>query len=182
MQVSKLEKCTTCTTLERICNQVECSIYQLIKNRWTNQSFNVDLYFEPTQYHILIRLKRIIKKRLYNKDYPAGCFETQDIISLATKNTYNPNKCLPCPCSNWDEFIPSSSTSSTSTSTLVPITLCYNYSVFRTEQDEEATLTYTTCDGVELVIDVPVDGVTVCAEEDALSGENIFYVQGGLCE
>lgn len=185
MQVSKLKKCTTCATLLSIYNQVDCSIYQLIKNKWTNHAYAVDLYFDSVQYHILLRLKRIVGKRLYNQDYPAGCFDSQDIIALATKLTYNPNKCLPCPCLDWSTFIPSSSTSSTSTSTLVPVTLCYNYSVFKTIQDEEATLIYTTCDGVELTIEISAnetEGVVVCAEEDQLSGENIFYVQGGLCE
>ena len=182
MQVSKLKKCTTCSALQNVYNQVDCSIYQLIKNKWTNHSYAVDLYFDSTQYHTLLRLKRIIGKRLFNQNYPSGCFETQDIISLATKLTYNPTNCLPCPCLDWTTFIPSSSTSSTSTSTLTPLTLCYNYTVYKVVADEEATLTYITCDGVELVVDVIGDGITVCAQEDTLTGENIFYVQGGLCE
>lgn len=114
MQVAQLKKCTTCATLANAYSQVDCSIYQLIKNKWTNQSYNVDLYFDSAQYKMLLRLKRILWSRMYNQSYPANCFDSQDIISLATKNTYNPSRCLPCPCQDWTNFIPSSFTTTSS--------------------------------------------------------------------
>jgi hypothetical protein len=87
-------------------NKVNCSIYQLIKNKWVGHTYNSDTYFDESQYHSLLRLKRIIYKRLYNPKYPIKLFSNDDIITIAIKLLYKSKSCPDCPCEDFTNFIP----------------------------------------------------------------------------
>jgi hypothetical protein len=112
MQTSQLTQCTDCSTLQTLYSQVQCSIYQLIKNKWLGHVYNTDeLYFDDVQYSTLLRLKRIIYKRLYNQKYPEDCITNQQIITLASKVLYKYNSCPDCPCEDFTDFITTTTTS-----------------------------------------------------------------------
>jgi len=117
MQIPQFKECTSCGTLQELYNKINCSIYQLIRNKWVGHTYNVDEFFDAGMYKALLRLKRIVYKRLYNPDYPNECFDTQDIISKLTKIMYKSSSCPDCPCEDLSYLVP---TTTTTTTTIAP--------------------------------------------------------------
>lgn len=96
MHTSQFKKCDNCCTLEELYKKVDCSIYQLMKNKWTGATYNVDAYFCADLYKTLLRYKRILYKRLYNATYPASCYTNEDLIAAVTKLLYRASDCPEC--------------------------------------------------------------------------------------
>lgn len=120
MQTAQMKFCENCDVLYDMYSQLECSILQFSKNKWTNQSYNTDLYFDLDHFRDLLRLKRIVQKRLQNQNYPCDRWTTQDLVGYIVKNLYKSHSCIPCPCKEFTNFLETSTTSTTSTSTTFP--------------------------------------------------------------
>jgi len=61
------------------------SIYQRINNKWYQDIYNADTYFNPDVYKDLLRYKRIVEKRIRDGGiYPCSSIHSQDIISKIT--------------------------------------------------------------------------------------------------
>lgn len=180
MQKSQFTKCSSCGTLQDLYDRIGCSIYQLIKSKWIGVTYNTDNYFDCDHYRTLLRLQRIIYKRLYNQKYPTDCYTNDDIITLASKSLYKFEDCRPCPCEDFTNFITSSTTSTT---TLAPPPLCYNYTVTAMGTSAEPIVFYTDCSGTPQEVVLQDNEVrTVCAEEGSVNGDNISIIKGGLCQ
>lgn len=179
MQTSQLKQCTDCDSLLSLYNKVVCSIYQLIKNKWIGHTYNSDLYFDADLYGTLIRFKRVLYKRLFNQEYPSECFSNQDIITTVNKLLYKQNDCQKCPCEDFSEFI----TSSTTTTTLAPVEVCYSYTVVATDPGSvESIVDYIACGGAPMTTLVPESGIkVVCAREGEIEATNAIIIKGGSC-
>lgn len=117
MQTAQFGICTNCDVLQDMYAQLECSILQFSKNKWTNQSFNTDLYFDLDHFRDLLRLKRIIKKRIQNQSYPHNTWKNDDLVGYIVKNLYKSHSCIPCPCKDFTSFLDTTTTSSSSSTT-----------------------------------------------------------------
>ena len=175
MQTSQIEQCTDCGSLINLYNQVQCSIYQLIKSKWIGVTYNTDAYFDDVQYSTLLRLKRILFKRLYNQKYPEDCITNQQIIAIGTRLLYKYNDCPKCPCEDFSD-------PTTTTTTILPIENCYTYTVVAQGSSAEPLVEYTDCSGEEHSVILEDDEIlTICVLEDNITGDNINIIQGGLC-
>ena len=114
MQTAQFRKCLDCDTLETIYNQINCSVYQLIKSKWIGHTYNTDSFFDEIQYKTLLRLKKIIFNRMYNPSYPVSSVVNQDLITISTRALYKYNECQDCPCQDFTDFI-------TTTTTTIPV-------------------------------------------------------------
>lgn len=119
MQISQFKTCNNCQSLNSTYELINCSIYQLIRNKWLNQTFNTTLYFDKSRYKTLLRLKRLIKKKLLDETYPCSGYEIQDVIGIANSYLYNQNNCPVCDCEDFTNFISSTSTSTSTSTTII---------------------------------------------------------------
>lgn len=175
MQTSQLEQCTDCGSLKNLYDQVQCSIYQLIKSKWIGVTYNTDAYFDDIQYSTLLRLKRILFNRLYDQKYPEDCITNQQIITIASKLLYKYNECPICPCEDFSE-------PTTTTTTIIPDDRCYTYTVFAHGSSAEPIVEYTDCSGEEHSVQLGNDEIlTICVLGDNIAGDNVNIIQGGIC-
>ena len=114
MQLAQLKQCTDCSSMEAMYNKVDCSIYQLMRNKWLSVVYNTESEFDSFQYKTLLRMKRILNNRIYNSSYPSSCYTSQDIIAVASTRLYKANSCPQCYCEDFSNFI------TTTTTTLLP--------------------------------------------------------------
>lgn len=115
MQSPQLKMCTDCSALQNLYAQIYCSIYQLMKNKWIGNVYNVDKYFDADRLKTLLNLKRIVYKRLFNPSYPSSYYSNQDIVSLVSRILYKQNDCPECPCEIFED-----TTTTSSTTTVLP--------------------------------------------------------------
>lgn len=113
----QVKGCTSCGSLKEIYNEVECTLIDLIRKKWTNAQYNTSLSFNQRLYKDLVRYKRVVYNRMFNPSYPASCIDVQDVITQARLRAYKGGGCSQCSsCFPPDESSTSSTSSSTSTS------------------------------------------------------------------
>jgi hypothetical protein len=110
-------QCNNCDALKKAYNKVECTILDLIRNRFSNISYNTTLYYNRALMSRLVRYRRVIYNRLYNPHYPCKAIETQDIIKLAITHAYMGPDCSFCP-----QCFPAMEPTTTTTTTTQPPT------------------------------------------------------------
>ena len=93
-----LKNCNECSVLIDLQNKVDCSIANLIANKWNAHIYGVGLYFDAAHYKDLIRWKSILQKRILNPNYPSSCEGDQVLIKLINKDLYKISKCPKCQC------------------------------------------------------------------------------------
>ena len=108
----QITKCNNCDALKTAYNRVECTILDLMRNKFTNITYNTTQFFCQELLNRLIRYKRVINSRLFNPKYPCSLIETQDIITLVVTHAYADPECSLCP-----PCFPGGTTTTTSTST-----------------------------------------------------------------
>lgn len=168
MQTSQLKQCTDCDSLLSLYNKVICSIYQLIKEKWTSVSYNTGESFNSHLYGKLLRIKRILYKRLYNQSYPDCKYSNQDIISITSKLLYKANNCLKCPCEDFTNFI--------------SICKCYNVANLSGPSGVTVSFTYKDCNGALAESGVgPGSSINVCAEEGSVVSDYLVITLIGDC-
>ena len=79
MQI-QLSACQNCNSLKQLLVEIDYKLYKAIRNKWMNQQYNTDLYFNSEVYDILLTYKRIITTRIFNPDYVSN-IDTQDIVT-----------------------------------------------------------------------------------------------------
>lgn len=94
----KLTNCSECSVLLDLQDKVDCSIANLIANKWNNISYGVGTYFDATQYSNLVKWSNILKKRIINPSFPTTCDSDQLLIGLIYKDLYKISKCPKCQC------------------------------------------------------------------------------------
>lgn len=114
----QIVSCTNCNSLKELYNEIECTLVDLIKRKWTNAQYNTSLSFNQSLYDDLVRYKRVVYKRLFNPAYPAVGVDVQDIITQVKLRVYKSGDCSQCTsCFPPEEGSTSSTTSTTSSST-----------------------------------------------------------------
>ncbi len=121
MHTSQLTICTQCASISSLYKQVECSIYHLTLNNWTNQSYGTKLFYDISLLEDLLRYKQILGKKMVNTNYLN--ISTSIIASLLVIRMYKQTGCPDCNCEDFTDFITSSSTSTlpSSTTTTLPV-------------------------------------------------------------
>lgn len=96
--------------------KIDCSLYNLIKNKSNNENYATDSYFSLSQFNSLSHYKRIIGKKIFNPNYPCPDIKSQDLIAQANRLLYGDSECSKCV--NCDPMLQdTTSTSTTSTTT-----------------------------------------------------------------
>lgn len=95
--VPRIVECTNCDALKEAYERVECTILDLMRNKYANISYNTNLFFSQSLLNRLIRYRRVMYSRLYNPKYPCGNIDAQDIIKLALTHAYKQSNCSMCP-------------------------------------------------------------------------------------
>jgi hypothetical protein len=168
MQISQLKECTDCGSLEKLYDDIGCSILQLMKNKWAYASYGVDSFFSSDDLKVLLTLRRIIEKRLYNKKYPSETYSNQDLIGLGIKYLYRQNNCLDCPCEDFTDFI-------------TPC-LCYTVSYVAGESSPAFLTSYVDCDGETVEVSFfPNQTRNLCAPKNTTFNERLQVVINGNC-
>lgn len=168
MQLSQLKECKDCSTLEKLYDDIGCSIFQMMKNKWNGVAYGTDSFFSQSDFIVLLRLKRLIEKRLYNKSYPDSKYSNQDLISLGIKYLYKQDSCPDCPCQDFTDFI----------------TPCYCYTVSNNlgELGPVITTTYKDCDGNEVKVKfLPSQTRNLCAPKGTEFHPKLQVVTNGDC-
>lgn len=115
MHTSQLSICTQCASLSTLYDQVGCSIFQLIRNKWTNKSYGTALFFDESLLRDLSRYKKIIERKVINSNYLN--FPASKIASLLATRMYKPVGCPECDCVDYAIFIETHADETTTTST-----------------------------------------------------------------
>ena len=115
MQSAQVVGCTNCGSLTEVYNEIECTLLDLIKMKWTNAQYNTSLSFNQSLYDDLVRYKRVVYKRKFNPSYPSECIDVQDIISQSKLRTYKRGDCSICVECFPGEDVTTTTTSSTTT-------------------------------------------------------------------
>src|SRR5688572_3487785 len=114
----QITECSDCLSLKEMMDKIDCSMYNLIKNKSNNENYSTESHFSMSQFSSLSHYKRIIGKRIFNPSYPSSDTAAQDLISQATKLLYGDTECSKCVnCDPMDNSIPSDTTSTSTTST-----------------------------------------------------------------
>lgn len=121
IHTSQLSTCTQCQSISALYRQVDCSVFQLTRNNWTNQSYGTKLYYDSELLKDLLKYKRILEKKMINSNYLN--ITASKLASLLATRMYKPVGCPECGCSDFTDFIHTSSSTSTlpsSTTTTIP--------------------------------------------------------------
>lgn len=114
-----ITECLDCTSLKEMIEKIDCSLYELIRNKQNNESYNTDSYFSLSHFNNLSQYKRIIGKKIFNPTYPCKDISTKDLIAQANRLLYGDGECSKCvncdPMDNSDNTTTSTSTTSTTT-------------------------------------------------------------------
>lgn len=127
----QIVQCNNCDALKAAYKRIECTILDLMRNKYYNISYNSGLYFSQELVNKLIRWRRVINSRLFNPKYPCSEIDTQDIIKLAVTHAYYKDNCSLCL-----ECFPSENTCT-----------CVTYSIYNrtTPTSPLSFFTYTDC-------------------------------------
>ncbi len=120
MHNPEFKMCSGCESLQDLYNQLECTIVQLMKNRWTNVSYASELYFNRDEYRSLLQAKKILEKKLANRKYATDCVSEDVFVGWLVRHLYRTNNCLPCPCKDFTDFFNTTTSSTTSSTTTTP--------------------------------------------------------------
>lgn len=119
-------ECNDCSSLKTMIEKIDCSLYNLIKNKHNNERFNTEECFSIEQFKDLSHYKRIITKRIFSPKYPCDTYTNQDIISGAVRKLFGDWECSKCVNCDYPDVpfldvpideLETTSTSSTTTST-----------------------------------------------------------------
>ena len=94
--INNISTCTYCSDLNKVLSQIDCTLRNMIKNKYNVLSYNVTLSFNDRMYRDLIRYKRIITNRLFNPTYPSK-LASVDVILTKASLLIDKNKCSVCP-------------------------------------------------------------------------------------
>ena len=83
--------CDGCGLLLDLYRKVDCSIANLIGNKWNSIKYGVSTYFDSIQYENLIHYKRMLYRMI-----TSGEGSKDELISSIIKDLYKPNSCLKC--------------------------------------------------------------------------------------
>lgn len=89
-----LKQCNNCQSLKDLLEDIDCSLYNLIRNKYNNEKFNVEEYFSLEHFKDLSRYKRILTYRIYNPNYTR--VNSQDLIAQVQKLIYGDTNCSRC--------------------------------------------------------------------------------------
>jgi hypothetical protein len=136
----QIVQCDNCDALKKAYDKVECTILELMRNKLSNISYNVSLYYDQALVNKLVRYKRVITNRLYNPKYPCSQISTQDLVTLAVTTAYMGPDCSSCPkC-----FPPIPTTTTTTSTTSTSTTTSTTSTTTSTSTTSSSTTTSTT--------------------------------------
>lgn len=166
MQISQFHICQDCGGLEELQRRLNCSILQLVRNKWTNQSYNTNLFFDRTRYKTLLRYNRILQYRLMNTNYLQACISNDVLNNLISKLLYKSDHCPKCPCDDFTNFIPQTTETSSTTTNTPPSSSTTTIAVTTTTSIPTSSTTTT--------LPEPVDSPVACATPIVFEGGNSF--------
>lgn len=111
--IPQIENCQNCRSLKELISEIECSLYNLITNKWNNDRFNTDNYFSLEHFDALTHYKRIVTHRIFNTSYTG--IEAQDIISQVERLLYGELECTKCHDCDKRPFFDTTTTTTSST-------------------------------------------------------------------
>lgn len=119
MQINPiLTQCQDCISLKTLLERIDCSLYNLSRNRLNNEYYNTERCYSVEQSNHLSHLKRIVTKRIFNANYPSECTSAQDIIAAVSTQLYGDWTCSKCVnCDPMDNTSPDPDTDTSSSST-----------------------------------------------------------------
>lgn len=80
--------CTTCTSIPKLLDKIDCKIFETAKAYYNNITLMLNYPINQCLMLDLLNYKRILTYRMYNEEY-ASTFELDDIkskVALLTKN------------------------------------------------------------------------------------------------
>lgn len=84
MPTALLQGCSNCSSLKSLLEQIDSSLCKRITNKWYQEIYAADTYFNKDVYRDLMRYKRILERRVVEGTYPCKDIDSQDIISKIT--------------------------------------------------------------------------------------------------
>lgn len=89
-----INQCNDCVSLKDAYGKIECTILDLMSNKYANISYNVSMYYSQPLMNRLRRYRRVFLNKIFNPDYT--CVSQQDMVKLAQHFAYKDNDCSRC--------------------------------------------------------------------------------------
>lgn len=133
-------ECQDCPDLQELLADIECTILDLVNNKYNSVIYGVKGCCNTKLLKSLIHYKEIITARTYNPNYPCGVFSNNELLSKARLLAYKTN-CSKCP--ECEEIF-------TTTTTLPTVTTCVTYLIQQVggEFSPSILFNYISCEGV----------------------------------